>query len=221
MVGQRARLAVAALAAALSLGNAGCLVNMMAVPYFLFVRNHNVDPPAKLVTKKKEKKRVLVLSYANSGLQWGFDQIDEELTGLLIGEIARGEKRLEVIPENKVRAWRDTNSHWADMSLQQIGEEFDVDYVVFIEALDFSLNEGKNQYLLKGRTRILFKVHDVAQKQSTYDNEYIRDYPRERLVSVSDVQSENEFRKAFLRRIARELAWYVVPHDPADELDDK
>lgn len=202
------------------LGSGGCMVNMMALPYFLFVKDMAVPPKVKLVDKKKDRKKVMVLSYANSGLQWGHDEIDEELTALLIGEIAQAEDRLEVVPERQIRAWRDLNAGWAEKSLQEIGEHFDVDYVLFLECADFSLNEGKNQYLLRGRGRILFRVHDVAKNTIIYENEYLREYPRERPVSINDITSEDQFKKAFLRRIAKELAWYVVPHAPADEMED-
>lgn len=208
------------LGATLAIASSGCAVNMLSLPYFLFVGEQMVPPKVKLVEKKKDKKKLLVLSYANSGLQWGFDAIDDELTALLIQEISQAENRLEVIPERTVREWRDVNAGWADKSLQEIGDHFDVDYVLFIECADFQLNEGKNQYLLKGKTKVSVKVHDVNKKQIIYETDYLRSYPRERVVSINDVQSEDQFRKSFLRRIAKELSWYVAPHKAGDEIED-
>lgn len=214
------RLVASVLASLIALAPAGCAVNMMALPYFLFGGQSLADPAVKLVHKKKDKKKVLVLSYADSNIQWGHDAIDDELCGLLIGKIAAGDSRLEVIPERRVRSWKDMNPDWADKSLQQIGEHFDVDYVIFFECTAFSLNEAKNQFLLQGKTRVVFRVHDVNKDSLVYDNVYQKDYPPNRAVPLTDVNSEEQFRRMFLRRIAQELSWYVVPHPYADEVSD-
>jgi hypothetical protein len=198
----------------------GCAVNMMALPYFLMSGGNMADPQVKLVKKKKDKKKVVVLAYAPSGLQWGFDVIDGELASQLVDQIANAEPRLEVVSEREVRAWRDVNTNWMDKNLQEIGEHFDVDYVLFVEAAEFTLNESKNQYLLKGRTRMLFKVHDVNKDQVIFDQEYVREYPRNRPISIQDVTSEEQFRKAFMRQVTKELSWYVVPHSYEEEAND-
>lgn len=215
-----AKILLACVVASLSLGSTGCLINVMALPYFLFAGEPVVKPPVKLLEKRRDKKKVLVLGFADASLKFGFSAVDDELTGLLISEIAEKEDRLELVPERKVRGWRDTNSHWTDKSLQEIGEHFDVDYVYFFEVAGMSLNETKNQYLLQGTTRILVKIHDVNKDGIIFDDVYTREYPPERSIPLTDVTSEEHFRRMFMRVIARELAWYVVPHRHKDELSD-
>ncbi|MFO0945081.1 MAG: hypothetical protein U1D30_03915 [Planctomycetota bacterium] len=210
----------ALLAAATMFTSSGCLVNVMALPYFLFAGEPTVKPPVKLLQKRRDEKKVLVLGFADPSLKFGFDAVDDELTGLIIGEIMEKEKRLEVIPERKVRGWRDTNPHWTDKSLQEIGENFDVDYVIFFEVSTLSLNETKNQYLLQGKTKVIVKIHDVNKDAQIFNDTYQREYPPERAVPLTDFSSEEQFRRLFLRTIAREISWYVVPHRHADEISD-
>lgn len=186
---------------------------MMALPYFLMGGDARQPPRVQLVKSKKENKKVLVLSYADFGLRNGYGPIDDELTALLIGEIVRNEERLEVVPERDVREWRDQNTQWVDMTLQEIGEKFKVDYVVFFEVNSFSMSDPKNAYLYQGKTSVSFRVHDVSNNTLIFEEEYVRDYPPNRPVPVTDVSSEDQFRQRFLRRVAQELSWYIVPHD--------
>lgn len=216
----RSRLLLCTLALLLPLSSVGCIggvVNMMALPYFLMGGDARQAPTGvALVTSKKETKKVLVLSYADFGLRNGFGPIDDELTGLLIGEITKNEERLNVVPERKVREWRDRNSNWVDLTLQEIGEHFKVDYVVFFEVNDFTMSDPKNAYLYQGNTSISFRVHDVKQDAVICQRTYERDFPPNRPVPVSDVKSEEHFRRLFLQRIAQELSWYIVPHEKID-----
>ncbi|QDU61353.1 hypothetical protein Pan216_22090 [Planctomycetes bacterium Pan216] len=211
---------LAGLLLATALGSSGCLVNMMALPFYLIGAESKAPPAIELVDGRRDEKRVLVLSYANSGLRFGHDAIDEEIAQLLGFNIASNEKRFTVVPEREVRHWRDMNSHWGEMSLQEIGEEFDVDYVIFTEVQEFSLNETKNQYLLQGKSRVIFRVHDVNKDMVVFNDMYMCSYPPNRSVPLTEVISEDHFRRRFLRKIARDLSWYVVPHRYVDEVSD-
>lgn len=208
-------LAVFCLAAGLS--SAGCAIDILALPYFLFAPEPVIPPRVALLSGKKDKKKLVVLAYADSSIVFGFDAIDDDLGNHVIGEISKTEKRIEVVPERKVRAWRDTHPNWAETSLQQIGEHFDADYVMFLEVNRFSMHEAKNQFLLQGHASVLVKVHDVNKNAIILDNMYNRDYPPNRPVQVTDLSSEDIFRRAFILNMGKELAWYIVPHKPDDE----
>ncbi|MBY0588946.1 hypothetical protein K2X85_17370 [bacterium] len=198
----------------------GCQLNVLALPYFLIAGEPKVDPAFKLVEKRKETKRVLVLAYADTGIRWGYQAIDDELTGLLVNQIQTADKRLEMVPDRSVREWKDRNADWVDKDPQMIGEHFDVDYVLFVEVTAFTLNTTQNQFLLQGHCDVLFKVWDVNKESLVFSNVFEKDYPSERSIELQDVTSEEQFRRLFLRRIAEELSWYVVPHRSADEIED-
>jgi hypothetical protein len=207
-------------AAAIVLTGTGCAVNVLALPYFLFGGEPKVDPPIKLCESRKDTKRVLVLAFADTSIQWGYQSVDDELTGQLVSEILQGDKRIEVVPQQTVNEWKDRNANWIDRDPQTIGEHFDVDYVLFVEVTSFSLNTTRNQYLLQGHCDVLFKIWDVNKENLAFSDVLEKDYPSHRSVELQNVASEEQFRRMFLRRIAQELSWYVVPHRSADEIED-
>jgi hypothetical protein len=211
---------ILALATSLVLSAGGCAVNVLAIPYFLMGGEPRIQPPVKLCEKKKDTKRVLVLAFADTGIQWGYQSVDDELTGLLVSEILQGDKRIEVVPEQTINEWKDRNANWIDRDPQTIGEHFDVDYVLFVEVTSFSLNTTRNQYLLQGHSDVLFKVWDVNKETLAFSDVLEKDFPSNRSVELQNVSSEEQFRRLFLRRIARELSWYIVPHQAADEIED-
>ena len=130
--------------------------------------------------------------------------------------ISATEERFKVVPQHKVRQWLDENPHWADHSFHEIGEHFGVDYVYFIEIGSFALNEEKNHFLLRGKTDVLVTIHDVAKQKVRYQDTYQKTYPAAQTLNLTDVHSEQQFRRAFLEVMANELAWYVVPHREVD-----
>lgn len=214
---------LAALALAMPLFAGGCVsgvVNMMALPFFLMGGDVRQPPSGvALVTSKKENKKVVVLSYADFGLRNGHGPLDDDLAGMLATEIAKAEERLTVVPERKVRQWRDQNPNWVDLTLQEIGEQFEVDYVIFFEVAKFSISDPRNPYLYQGNTKISFRVHDVNKDELVFQTDsYERDFPPNRPVPVTEVSSEDQFRQLFLRRIAQELSWYVVPHEEVNPI---
>lgn len=198
----------------------GCSINMLAIPYFLFAGEPKIDPPVTLCKNRKDTRRVLVLTYADTSIQWGYRAIDDELTVHLVNRIAGADSRLEVVPERAVREWKDRDADWIDKDPQAIGEYFDVDYVLFVEVTSFSLNTTRNQFLLQGHADVLFKVWDVNTQDMIFTHVLEKDYPTNRSIELQDVSSEEQFRRIFLRRLAEELSWYVVPHKVADEIED-
>lgn len=201
--------AVGGLAAMVML--AGCL----RPDLFFFLQLHDSEVPARvdLLTGRRDTKKVVVVTDAEAALEWtGHGSVADELCGMVIGEMGRKQDRLELVPERKIRDWQDRNPHWADMDLQKVGEHFDVDYVIHLEVVDFSLQEAKNPYLLQGQVEIIVKIHDTRTDTQIFDDTYHREHPPHGSIPISDVPSEAIFREKFLRIIAREIAWYVVPH---------
>lgn len=209
---------MASIVAVSALASTGCVLAQLA--YFIIPGDGGMPPKVKLLNGRRETKKIVCIPYADSGMRFSFDALDSDLNSLLVAEITGREKRFDVVPERKVRAWRDQNQNWADSSLQQIGEHFDVDYVLFYEIRRFSLNETKNQFLLQGGTTIRIKIHDVTKDATIHEDSYQREYPPERSVPVSEVLSEEQFRKRFLRTVAREISWQILPHELRDTIDD-
>lgn len=198
----------------------GCFVNMLALPYFLIAGEPTIDPAWDLLDGKRDRKTIAVVSYADSGLRFGYDRPESELVDLVIGELAMAESRFDLVPSRDIRDWCDRNPDWVERPMTLIGEHFDADYVLMIEVTDFDLNRTKNQYLLKGSASVLIKLYDVAKELQVFDDLYEREYPPHRAVPVSEIASEGAFRRRFLQVIAKELSWYLVPHRFEDAMAD-
>jgi hypothetical protein len=211
-----ARLRACALVGLTALASAGCngMVNMLALPALL-TGAEMIEPEVKLVKGRTDSAKILVLSYANADLRWGNDSVDEEITAMLSAELSK-ESRFKITPERKVRAWKDLNPRWSTKSPQAIGEEFEVDYVVTIEVTDFVVQEPKNPFLLQGRVKSRIKVHDVKKDQECYSDIYTREFPATGPIPAQDVSSQDGFKIKFMRTVAQELSWRLVPHPASD-----
>ena len=215
-----ARLRVVALAGLAASAATGCsgMVNVLAIPA-LFTGSECIEPEVKLVKGRHDSARVLVLSYANADLRWGNDSVDEEITAMLSAELSK-ESRFKITPERKVRAWKDLNPRWARKNAQEIGEEFEVDYVVTLEVTDFAVQEPKSPFLLQGRAKAKIRVHDVKKDQMVYDDVFTRDFPSTGPIPAQDVASQDGFKIKFMRTLARELSWKLVAHPASDVAKD-
>lgn len=198
----------------------GCFANVMALPYFLFAGDPSIRPPVKLCEGKRDAKRIVVIPYTSDNLRWTYDAVDEEVGRMLINLLVAGDSRYQIVPERRVRDWKDKEPNAGMMGMQEIGEHFDVDYVVYFEVDNFTINETRNQFLLKGKTDISFRVHDVNKNMLIYKDVYQREYPPNREVQLTEFSSEDEFQQRFLRVIAMELSWYLVRHQSSDEIID-
>jgi hypothetical protein len=188
------------------LASTGC-----QLAYFAMLgQEHTVDPHKPLVHGRKDTKKVVVLAYARNELRFTYDALDDDFAKLLGAAITMGE----------VRKWRNDHPDWMEKQLRDIGDHFDADYVLVAEFHSFSINDSADQFLLQGRTSILFRIFDVAANDTMYDTTYSREYPPNRHVPLTDVASEKAFRDRFLATAAREISWYVVPHRRRDELSD-
>ena len=197
----------------------GCSINMLAIPYYLFVGEQKLPPPKPLVEGKKDRKKVAVISYVDNALRFSFDSLDSDLESMVSMEMAKNEKRVDVVQAKKIRNWRDKNPGWIDASLQSVGEKFDANYVIFIEISEFSLSADRNQFLYQGRAKVSVKLHDVSKDSVEYADSWVREYPPNRPVDMREYTSEDQFRNKFLAVLAKEVAWHFVPHSPDDRAE--
>src|SRR5262249_52103356 len=194
------------------------LVNVLAIPA-IFTGSECIEPKVKLVKGRHDSAKVLVLSYANTDLRWGNDSVDEEITAMLSVELSN-EPRFKIMPERKVRAWKDLNPRWSTKSPQAIGEEFEVDFVVMLEVTDFAVQEAKNPFLLQGRAKAKIKVYDIKKDQEIYNDVYTREFPSTGPIPASDVASHDGFKINFMKTLAKELSWNFVSHPASDITQD-
>lgn len=176
-------------------------------------KDPTVPPQLELLDGKKDRQSLLVITYANSELKFGYDAIDDALCSQVIAEVAQQEERFDLVPERKVRSWKDENPDWADHPILDIGLAFDVRYVLFLEVDDFSLNQTNNTFLYQGHISTRVRVFDVDREVMLLDEMFSAQYPPNRPLQVQEVRSEIEFQNEFLQDAAQQIAWYIVPHE--------
>lgn len=202
----------------------GC--NPVTTMYFLIPGMHS-DPEAPFHLAKKPKKgkevKVVVLTYARSGLSPDFLGVDRTLANLFAKKLTEGAEmngdKIAVVPAHDVEKYKRENPGWKAEGAAQIGKYFDADYVIDMEINSLSLYEpGSAGNLLQGRASVGVTVTDVANPDDQpFAHPYNGKYPRFGSRSADMDGSVDAFRQSFLNRIATDLSWIFVSHSQSDE----
>jgi hypothetical protein len=220
-----ARRGLLALAALALVGSSGCDLQTMA--YFLMPEAREPARILHLASKDPKKvPHVVILTY-HSGLEARaeFIHADRQLAELLAQQLkalASGyEEKLEIVPQRKVEDYKNSHPNWKDMGLRQIGRAFAADYVIYLEINSLSLYE-KNSYheLLRGRADITVSLADVKDpddglRQETFNCLYPSDARGP--ITVGFDAHPAQFRLAFLKDVARQLAWYFSSYPKREQ----
>jgi len=182
---------------------AGCNVVATGM-YFL----HGMNVPAEC--SALVGKRVAVVCRTGTSLQYNNPNVSRDLAkqvSLLLGKNVR---RVHMIDQKKVLEWADENT-WEDFV--EIGRHLDAEIVVGIDLEDFSLFLGQTLY--QGRANLDFAVYDVAKGKEPIDEHPLPQviYPPNTPIPTTD-KSEQQFRAAFIRELASQIAEYFYEHDP-------
>ncbi|OHB82108.1 MAG: hypothetical protein A2V98_18180 [Planctomycetes bacterium RBG_16_64_12] len=154
-------------------------------------------------------KRVVVVCrpvtsslYANPGVA---KDISREISRLLASNVSK----IEVVDQQKVAEWVDTNT-WDDYL--EIGKALEADMVVAVDLEHFTIYEGQTLY--QGKANLTIQVYDCKTGEMVFERtppQMI--YPPNHVVSTSDVQ-EPDFRREFVGVLSDEVARHFYPHDP-------
>lgn len=204
----------------------GC--NLLTVPYFLFGPESTREAEVKkLASADKDKPvKVVVLTYGGLETRPEFLNIDRELAQRLVSHLKEGFKynkeKVTVVSPTKVEAFKSDTPNWHTMALEDIGEKFEADFVIYAEINKISLYErGMGHQLLRGRTDVSVSVVDMTKPGDPPTiKEFSCTYPSEARGPVpGDGSNAREFRQAFLDHVARRLSWFFTSHPTKDEFD--
>jgi hypothetical protein len=207
---------------------AGC-GDLGSFVYFLMPEQKTVPDIKHLaVTKKKEDKnkemRAMILVrplLVETRLE--FVGADRQLAVLLHKKIKDmveyNEEKLTLIAPEKVEAFKSSHSNWPELSPIDIGNHFQVDYVIVIEANHLSLYERNSfQQLYRGKADLSVKLWDVKHPDdSPAKRDFSYSYPGE--ANTTEVDGDTppqEFRNRFLTYVAKRVAWLFEPHPEKD-----
>ena len=148
---------------------------------------------------------VAVVCFAPKELQWKFPQIDEQIATYLVARLSPN--HISTIHPDRVKAWIDQNPDWE--RADEIGKEFNADYVIEVEIADFSLHEGSSTTLFRGRTEAyvnVVKVDEDGNGDQIFTKELDFVFPT-RVPRSSYDQTLTSFQREYLSRLSERIGW--------------
>ena len=195
----------------------GCLQQAMVLGY-LIGGPPTVEPDfdAKTgVTLSQKEKTSLVLCYAPKSVRFNFDAVDRELAKYVSHRL--NQNHIKVVDPDSVQAWLDEHPDWDKP--EEIGRDFEVDYVILVEISDFGLYEEGNSNLFRGHSELLISVHEIEEEDGSeiYSKELISKFPIHQPVSTSDM-SYYDFKRLYMSRISDEVGRHFYEYFAADDI---
>ena len=125
---------------------------------------------------------------------------------------------VKIINPNRVADWLESHDSSVP-DLQQLAQDFDTDYIAWIEVQTFSLREPNSHNLLRGQTSGYIRVARIedfgGQRRAmmAYNREFAMTYPEHQPVSETG-RSAIVFHKEYLSRLCDLLAERFYNHRP-------
>lgn len=178
-----------------------------------------IEPLFEKETKKSFTDRdiqVAVVCYAPDDLKKFHDNIDQMLAQRLSALLYKNE--IKIISPEAVNAWMVKNPDWD--SATEIGAEFDVNYVVYIDISTFALYEQDSTSLFRGRCDTIVSVYEMetdGDGRRIWDKDISSVFPKMVPRSASDV-SYDTFRNEYFFRLADDIGRMFYPHRNGDDI---
>jgi hypothetical protein len=194
----------------------GC--NYMLLLGYLIGGPPQEEPQFEKETKKSmtdKDVRVAVVCYAPDDVKYKFENIDHIIAKCVTTQLANN--KIDVIPYDEIRTWLDENPDW-DTAVD-IGAEFDVTYVVYVDVSDFSLYERDTNALMRGRCDAIVSVYEMetdGEGSRIFNRELNSVFPLEVPRSASDV-SYDKFRMEYLRKLSDDIGRMFYPWHVGDQ----
>ncbi|MDG2131275.1 MAG: hypothetical protein P8K08_24970 [Fuerstiella sp.] len=203
------------------------LMLLLVVPgcnYFILLGYLIGGPPQLQPLFEKETKksftdrnvRVAVVCYAPDDLTKFHDNIDQMLA-LRLATMLHAHK-IEIINPDVIQAWMVNNPDWDTAA--EVGAEFDVNYVVYVDISDFALYERDSTSLFRGRCEAMVSVYEMktdGRGTRIFDRDVQSVFPTEVPRSASEVSYET-FRNEYFFRLADEIGRLFYPYGHGDDI---
>lgn len=203
-------------------------VLLLTVPgcnYFILLGYLIGGPPQLEPLFEKETKksftdrgvRVAVVCYADKELKYQYDSIDYLIAARVAHRLQQN--KIDVVNPDQIRLWLEQNKDWD--SPEEIGAEFDVTYVVYVDISDFSLYErDSNNNLFRGRCECIVSVHEMetdGDGRRIFVKDITSAFPTQVPRSASEVSYES-FRAEYFWRLADEIGRLFYPYLNGDDI---
>lgn len=161
--------------------------------------------------------RVAVVCFAPDELKYQFDNIDHIIANRVTNALKA--KKIDVISYDEIQAWLKDNPDWD--TAEEVGAEFDVRYVVFIDVSNFGLYERDSNTLYRGRCEAMVHVYEMktdGEGESIFSHEINSLYPTQVPRSASDV-SYDTFRMEYIWKLSDEIGRMFYPYLRGDDIN--
>lgn len=161
---------------------------------------------------------VAVVCYAPDDLKFDFHDIDEELAKYVSFRLV--ENQIKVVDPVRVNDWLDRHDDWD--SPAEIGAEFGVDYVVYIDLVKYNLYEKSSQTLYRGRAEAFVSViemDETGEGEEIFEKDVLSTYPTRVPRSTSEV-SYSTFKAEYLSHLSDRVGRLFYAHYLADAIGD-
>lgn len=180
-----------------------------------------IEPVFEAQTKKSftdRGVRVAVVCFADDELKYQYDNIDHIVAARLTQRLIQN--KIEVVDPSLIRVWLEENRDWD--SPAEIGAEFNVSFVVYVDIADFSLYEHGSSTLFRGRCEATVQVHEMeadGDGKNIFSQDVISAYPTQVPRSASEV-SYDTFKMEYIWKLSEEIGRMFYPYLNGDTIID-
>jgi hypothetical protein len=164
-------------------------------------------------------QRLLILPYLGTDAQFEFQGADLVITDRLLREIRehlRGRVHHVVNPAEVLR-YQQSNLEWTNTPVQQIGKEFNVDKVLYVEISRLTLLEENSINIYRGRIAARLQVVDVnsaAVSPVVYQTDVSAEVPaKDEPPASTDDYSRDAVQRATIIRFAELVIKKFYDHE--------
>lgn len=168
----------------------------------------------------EDNKKVLVICSTPESIRSDYPSLNYDLLEQITYRLKREE--IEVMDTGEVATWLDDNGGvWNNVD--ELAENFDVDYIIHVDIDDFDYREPNSPNLLRGKTFGNVSAYEVVEADGirrafeVFSSEYTSEYPSHMPVSVEQ-ESPKVFRKKYLDRIADQIGRFFHNYHAGDPI---
>lgn len=190
----------------------GCIGAMSQLIYV--IKGHNVPAAYDGLTEK----RVAVVCVSDASA-YGPDRLTYTVSKAVSMKLARGVKKIEVVPQAQIDNWVDQNA-WDEFEFSALGKGVGANAVVAIEIASYSIHEGPTIY--KGRAEVTATVYDLDAPEGSQvafiygPREFT--FPKHGHPSIQS--NDRQFESLFLARLTQDISNQFCKHDKLESFAD-
>jgi len=168
----------------------------------------------------KDGKKIVVVCSTPEAIKVDLPSLNVDLLEGLTRRLKR--HGIAVVKPDDVATWMDDNGgDWG--SPTELAQQFDADYIVYIDLHQFDFQEENSPTLFRGRAMgnvFGYRVQTVGQRKEAievFTQEFTSVYPAMHPIETDRIMAKT-FRKQFLDRVSGQLAQLFYSHRTSERI---